>query len=258
MWDPGTYLTYADERGRPFHELLSRVGAAAPRRVADLGCGPGNQTAALADRWPGAAVEGIDSSAEMIARAATLERRVSFRRADLREWMPGPDTDVVVSNAALHWVPGHPSLLRRWAAALPPGAWLAVQVPGNFDAPSHWAVRDLAGSARWRERLSAVPMPADPVLDPEGYAEMLLDLGCQVDAWETTYLHVLPALSPVHPVLEWLSGTTLRPVRAALGDADWAAFTATLGEELADAYPVGPAGALFPFRRVFVVARTAP
>jgi trans-aconitate 2-methyltransferase len=255
MWDPKTYLDFADERGRPFRELLSRVGARAPRRVVDLGCGPGTLTAGLPARWPGAVVEGVDSSAEMIARAAALESPVSFRVADLREWVPSADTDVVVSNAALHWVRGHATLLRRWAAALPAGAWLAASVPGNFDAPSHWAVGELARSARWRDRLAAVAPPDNPVFDPEGYAELLLAAGCQVDAWETTYLHVLPRRSAVHPVLEWLAGTTLRPIRAALDDDEWGEFCTALNGELEDAYPVGAAGALFPFRRVFVVAQ---
>lgn len=244
MWDPSTYLDYSDERGRPFGELLARVRATAPRHVVDLGCGPGTLTLGLARRWPGARVEGVDSSPEMIARASGPG--VEFRLGDLAGWSPGPETDVVVSNAALHWVPEHPALLTRWARSLPGGAWLAVQVPGNSGAPSHRAVR----------ALSPVALPAGPVLDGAGYASLLLRAGCAVDAWETTYVHVLPVRGNAHPVLEWLTGTTLRPVRAALGEAEWGAFTAELEGALREAYPVGAAGVLFPFRRVFVVAQT--
>jgi trans-aconitate 2-methyltransferase len=257
MWDPAVYLTYADERGRPFGELLARVGAVSPRRVVDLGCGPGTLTAGLATRWPEARVEGLDSSASMIAKAAELDSAVSFGVADVREWTPEPDTDVVLSNAVFQWVPEHVSLLRSWAAALPAGAWLAFGVPGNFDAPSHRLLRSVARSGRWRQRLAAAEFRSSPVLDAVGYASLLRSLGCAVDAWETTYVHVLPA-GDVHPVLAWMSGTALRPVRAELDDAEWQAFAAELGAELAEAYPVGPAGVLFPFRRIFVVAQVRP
>ncbi|MDQ1677096.1 MAG: trans-aconitate 2-methyltransferase [Actinomycetota bacterium] len=255
MWDPGTYLRYAAERGRPFAELLARVGATSPRRVVDLGCGPGVLTAGLADRWPEARVEGLDSSSSMIERADSLGSPVSFRVADVREWTPEPDTDVVISHATLQWVRGHEALLRDWVAALPGGAWLAFGVPGNFDAPSHRLLRSVARSAAWRGRLAAVELRDAPVLDAAGYASLLRSPACEVDAWETTYVHVLPVGDDVHPVLAWLSGTALRPVRAALDDTEWAAFTADLGGELAKAYPVDATGVLFPFRRIFVVAR---
>jgi trans-aconitate 2-methyltransferase len=255
MWDPAVYLRYADERGRPYGELLARVGAVSPRRVVDLGCGPGTLTGGLAVRWPGARVEGLDSSDSMIAKAEQLDSTVSFRVADVREWTPEPDTDVVISNATLQWVPGHASLLRSWAAALPARAWLAFGVPGNFDAPSHRLLRSVARSGTWRSRLAAVEFRSSPVLDAVGYASLLRSPECVVDAWETTYVHVLPP-GDVHPVLAWMSGTALRPVRAELDDGQWRAFSADLGAELAEAYPVDAAGVLFPFRRIFVVART--
>lgn len=252
MWDPATYLRYGDERSRPFFDLVARVGAEKPRAVADLGCGPGNLTAALADRWPGARVQGVDSSAEMIEKARSGGYPVEFAVGDVREWTPEGDHDVVVSNATLQWVPGHEALLARWAAALPPGAWLAVQVPGNFDAPSHQALRALAGEAG----LGGLVREA-PVLDPAGYAELLAGAGCAVDAWETTYLHRLPAAPGAdHPVLAWMEGTALRPVRAALDAGAWRDFRDALGKRLAEAYPVRGTVVSFPFRRIFFVART--
>ena len=142
MWNPDVYLAFADHRGRPFFDLLSRVGAEAPRRVVDLGCGPGNLTATLAQRWPDAVIDAVDSSPEMVD--AARERGVDAVVGTIADWSPKPDTDVVVSNAALQWVPEHAELLVRWAGQLPAGAWIAMQVPGNFDAPSHQAVREVA------------------------------------------------------------------------------------------------------------------
>ncbi|MFE9693321.1 trans-aconitate 2-methyltransferase [Micromonospora sp. NPDC005806] len=256
MWDPTTYLRYGDERSRPFHDLVARVPAEQPRAVVDLGCGPGTLTATLAGRWPGARVGGIDSSPEMIGRAAGLDTPATFAVGDVRSWRPEPDVDVVVCNAVLQWVPGHQDLLTRWAAELPRGAWLAFQVPGNFAAPSHRALREVAGRNRWRDTLAPLLREA-PVDDPVDYAARLVGAGCAVDAWETTYVHLFPAAADAdHPVLTWMEGTALRPVRAALDAAGWADFRAELGVRLAEAYPVRQGQVYFPFRRIFVVARS--
>ncbi|RZU49027.1 trans-aconitate 2-methyltransferase [Krasilnikovia cinnamomea] len=256
MWDPAVYRRFGAERSRPFADLLARVAAEAPRAVVDLGCGSGELTATLAQRWPSARVTGLDSSPEMIERAVALGAPADFRVADVRAWRPGPDDDVVISNAVLQWVPGHDDLLRRWVRELPPGAWLAVQVPGNFDAPSHRALREVARSTPWADRLGGLLREA-PVDDAPGYARVLTDAGATVDAWETTYVHLLPAdPAAAHPVLRWMEGTALRPVRAALDDAAWQEFRAALGERLAAAYPARGGLVAFPFRRVFAVATT--
>ncbi|RKN16129.1 trans-aconitate 2-methyltransferase [Micromonospora musae] len=256
MWDPTTYLRYGDERSRPFHDLIARISARAPRAVVDLGCGPGQLTAVLAERWPGSRVVGLDSSPEMIERAAELGVPVEFGVGDVRDWRPTAEVDVVVTNALLQWVPGHQELLRRWARQLPSGAWLAAQVPGNFDAPSHRALRAVAAAAPWRGELLPLLREA-PVDDAADYAALLADAGCAVDAWETTYVHLLPARADAaHPVLSWMEGTALRPVRAALAPDRWADFRAELEVRLAEAYPVRQGQVYFPFRRVFVVART--
>lgn len=247
-WDPVQYERYADERGRPFVDLVARVRAVAPRRVVDLGCGPGTLTALLAQRWPEAVVDGVDSSAEMIAAAATPG--VAFRVGDVTEWQPPADVDVLVCNATLQWVPTHRELVARWAGALPPDGWLAFQVPGNFGAPSHALMRSLASSPRWASRLDGVLRTDDPVASPHEYAALLLDAGLTVDVWETTYLHVLTGDDPV---LEWLRGTGLRPVLAALSADERAAFEAEFAALLRDAYPATAHGTLFPFRRIFAV-----
>jgi trans-aconitate 2-methyltransferase len=252
VWDPAKYLAFDDHRSRPFFDLIGRISADAPRRVVDLGCGPGHLTEALAQRWPSAEVEASDSSPEMVA--ATRERGIDAAVLDVREWQPAADTDVVVLNAVLQWVPGHDELLARWVEQLPHGAWLAFQVPGNFGAPSHTRTRELAASPTWADRLDGLVLREDDaVLDPAGYAGLLSDAGCEVDAWETTYLQ---RLTGEDPVLEWITGTALRPIRNALSDADWAAFRTELAPVLRAEYPRRADGTTwFPFRRVFAVAR---
>ncbi|MFC7342136.1 trans-aconitate 2-methyltransferase [Saccharopolyspora griseoalba] len=251
MWDPATYLSFSDHRGRPARELMARVGAETARRAVDLGCGAGNLTHLLTDRWPTAELEALDASPEMVE--AARRRGVPAQVRDVRAWWPAPDTDVVLCNAVLQWVPEHADLLARWIPELPAGAWFAFQVPGNFDAPSHRAIRELAASPRWGDRLRELAFREDAVLTPQRYADALADLGAEVDAWETTYVQPLRGDDPV---LEWVTGTALRPVRAALDDSEWEQFRADLAPRLAEAYPRRPDGVTwFPFRRLFVVAR---
>ena len=254
-WDPAKYVQFGDYRDRPFFDLTGRVGAQKPGLVVDLGCGPGNLTATLARRWPGAEVVGLDSSADMLARAARVAEDIPslrFELADIAGWMPSPETDVVVSNAALQWVPRHQELMRAWLAALRPGAWFALQVPGNFNAPSHALMRQLASSDRWAAKLRGVLRGGESVGEPAGYLGILLDAGFAADAWETSYQQVLPGPDPV---LEWVRGTALRPVLAALPPDDGAAFESEYAAALREAYPAGPHGTVFPFRRIFAMGR---
>jgi trans-aconitate 2-methyltransferase len=248
-WDPAQYSRFAAERDRPFFDLTSRIDAVAPRHVVDIGCGQGHLTARLAERWPEAIVEGFDSSPEMIAEAAGLPG-VTFSVVDAGEWQPTADVDIIVSNAALQWVPGHQQLMAQWASALPSGGWVAVQVPGNFDSPSHALMRRLAADERWAALLRGVVRDTDAVGTPESYASVLLGAGLDVDVWETTYVHLLHGDDPV---LEWIRGTGLRPLLAALSPADASEYSRQLAAELRRAYPPGPHGTLFPFRRVFAV-----
>ena len=272
MWDPALYLRYGGERSRPFFDLLARVGAELPSYVADMGCGPGQLTAMLAERWPSATVCGVDNSPQMIEAARQLVPAQAVRTAvsagsgptltshapglsfmldDIRHWKPQHLPDVIISNAVLQWVPDHRELIVRWVDQLADGGWLAFQVPGNFDQPSHAILRELAASARWRPLLRDVELNRQTA-DPADYAELLARAGCEVDAWETTYLHILPGEDPV---LEWYKGTGLRPVLAVL-DADQATdFLAEYGEQLRAAYPPASFGTMLPFRRVFAVAQ---
>jgi trans-aconitate 2-methyltransferase len=269
MWDATLYLRFSGERARPFFDLLARVGAELPDYVVDMGCGPGNLTALLAERWPSAAVCGVDSSPQMIEAARKLipsgaprpsgagpvltshAPGLSFMVDDIRHWEPQCLPDVIVSNAVLQWVPGHRELLVRWVDQLAADGWLAFQVPGNYDQPSHAILREMVVSARWRPLLRDVELNRQSA-DPADYAELLAGAGCEVDAWETTYVHILQG---DNPVLEWYKGTGLRPVLDAL-DADQAAdFLAEYGERVRAAYPPSSFGTVFPFRRVFTVAR---
>lgn len=254
-WDPRTYLRYAGERARPFAELLSRVDATAPQRVVDLGCGEGTATASLLARWPAARVIGVDSSPEMLAAAAqvAVPGRVEFVLGDVRTWEPEGPVDVVVSNAVLHWVTDHAQLMARWAGRLAAGGWLAVQVPGNFRAPTHALLAELCRSPRWAGRLADAGPRPDAVLEPVGYLDVLTSAGLRADVWETTYLHVL---SGEDPVLGWVRSTVLRPVLAVLGDDDAAAFTAEYAAALRSAYPRRDDGTtVLPFRRIFAVGQ---
>jgi trans-aconitate 2-methyltransferase len=250
-WDPDRYLAFADERGRPFVELVARIGATAPAEVVDLGCGPGTLTGLLAERWPGAHLTGLDSSPEMIEKAQALGQPVDYAVADVRDWRPERPVDVVVSNATLQWVPGHLELLPRLVAAVAPGGWFAFQVPGNFDEPSHTLRAALAAEEPYAAYTRDAARPSSH--DPAVYYDALAATGCSVDVWETTYTHVLTGPDPV---FTWVSGTSLRPTLQALPAELREAFAAELKRRFDAAYPLRADGTvLLPFRRVFAVAR---
>lgn len=250
-WDPGQYLKGAmgDLRTRPAVDLLNRVIHDAPRRVVDLGCGPGNSTRLLRARWSGTSVSGIDNSPAMLEKAAAEDAAIDWQLADIADWQPDADTDVIFANASLHWVPDHAGLFTRLARALPSGGVLAVQMPNNFAAPSHTLIREVAERPEFRAALTG-KLVGDFVQPPSFYHGLLRALPGRVDVWETEYLQ---SLTGEDPVLEWVRGTTLLPVQQNLSADDFDSFTGIYRAQLRQAYPMASDGiTVFPFRRMFI------
>lgn len=253
-WDPAQYLKFAGPRLRPAIDLLARIDAESPAAVADLGCGPGTATRLLARRWPGARVSGVDASPDMlaVARRETEGRDIEWIAADIAEWSPAAPLDVLFSNAALHWLDDHARLLPRLFGCLRRGGTLAVQMPRNHHSASHTCITEAANAGPWRNRLTAALRPF-PVETPDVYYDILAPVAAAVDIWETEYVHVLAG---DNPVVEWTRSTSLKPVLAALDESGREGFLADYASRIAAAYPKRADGStLFPFRRLFIIAR---
>jgi trans-aconitate 2-methyltransferase len=251
-WDPAQYLKFADQRLRPAIDLLSRVDLASPRAIYDLGAGAGNVTRLLRQRWPQARITGVDESQEMLGKAAATASDLFWQRANLADWKAPEPADLIYSNAALHWLDDHARVFPELFASLAPRGVLAVQMPRNFAAPSHTAIAEAARSGPWRARLE--PLLGPPrVAEPAAYYDLLAPRAAAIDVWESEYLHVLEG---PHAVVEWTKGTALRPLLAALDEPERSAFEARYTELVDRAYPRRIDGrTLFPFRRLFIVAR---
>lgn len=252
-WNPQQYLKFAIPRLRPALDLLAHIEAEAPRTVYDLGCGAGNVTRLLAQRWPAALITGVDDSAAMLAQAAREPpgENVSWLRQSLETWSPPQPADIIFSNAALHWLSGHETLFPRLVSHLGGGGLLAVQMPRNFAAPSHTAIADTVAAGPWKEKLTPL-LRRNPVHPPAVYHALLAPLTRSIDIWETEYLHVLEGRDPIK---EWTKGTWLTTFLDALEGDERAAFEAAYAARVAEAYPARADGkTLFPFRRLFIVA----
>ena len=251
-WNPSVYMAFASERTRPAFELAARVPVERARLVVDLGCGPGNSTAVLAQRWPDARLVGIDSSAEMLARARASRVPAQWVQGDAATWVAAEPASVVFSNATFHWVDGHRPIFVRLLRSLEEGGALAVQMPRNFDAPSHVLLRETAARGPWAGAVEHLSR-ARPVAEPHEYYGLLAPHARRVDIWEAEYLQ---ALEGEDAVFEWVSGTALVPYRDALDGAMREEFLAAYRARLAEAYPRRADGrTLFPFRRIFIVAQ---
>jgi len=255
-WDPALYRRFAGDRERPALDLLLRVPLESPQRVIDLGCGAGASTALLLARWPNAAHTGLDNSPAMLAEARRALPGARFLEGDVRDWTAAEPFDLVFSNAALQWADDHARLVPRLMRAVAPGGALAIQMPRNFDAPSHRLMAETAQEGPWRDRLAGVVAGrAEPVASPEAYVRMLAPLAERLDIWETTYLMRLTGRDPV---VEWTRATGLRPYLDALGGGEREGFLADYTRRIAEAYPPETDGStLFPFRRIFVIALRA-
>jgi len=252
MWNPEQYLKFAAPRFRPAQDLLARVTVDAPGTVYDLGCGVGNVTRMLAQRWPDAQVVGVDGSDEMLAQAERAASGIIWQHQSVAEWKPEEPADVIYSNAALHWLPDHQMLFPRLMKQLAPGGVLAVQMPRNFGEPSHTLIWETLRAGPWRTRLEHLVRPS-PVAMPDFYYGLVAPLASEVDLWETQYLQVLDGKDPVK---EWTKGAWLKQFLDELDETDRPAFEEDYAGRLRQAYPVRPDGkTLFPFRRLFIVAR---
>jgi trans-aconitate 2-methyltransferase len=252
MWNPDQYQRFSEHRSRPFFDLIARIDAPRAKRIADLGCGPGNLTAALSQRWSESTVTGVDNSVEMLKKAKALSSpNLEFELADLTTWQPRETQHVIVSNAALQWVPNHETLIPRLTSLLETDGWLAVQMPDNFDQASHLIINQICSSPRWAAQLGQSESTLRQPQKPEWYIAILSSLGFQVDAWETNYQHILPGKNAV---LEWVKGTALRPMLAVLETDDQSEFLEECRIQLLEAYPPQDFGTLLPFKRVFFVA----
>jgi trans-aconitate 2-methyltransferase len=248
-WDHAQYLKFADERTRPARELLARVPLETATDVVDLGCGPGNSTALLRDRWPRARLTGVDSSADMLQRARADVPGVQWVQADIGAWRPAAPVDLLYGNAVVQWLPDHGVLLPSLLGHLKPGGVLAIQVPHNFEERSHRLMRETPGP--WRERLQRVRQSAR-VSAPVQYYDWLAPLARRVDVWQTTYEHVM---ADADAIVEWVKGTGLRPYLDALDPSERADFLAAYRDGIDAAYPPRADGRLlFPFPRLFIVA----
>lgn len=252
MWDPDQYIRYADLRLRPAIDLLTRVDLQSPRRIVDLGCGVGNVTQMIAQRWPEAELTGVDSSPEMMSRARELPDDINWVQADIATWSQTAPLDLVFSNAALHFVDDkHEHLLPKLLEFVTPGGVLAIQMPRNFGEPSHTLMYAAAREGPWRKQLEPLLRPV-PVAEPEVYHDILAPHVSALAIWETVYLQVLEG---ENPVAEWTGATWGKPLLDALDDDDRRAYEADYKERLRAAYPRCQDGTtLFPFRRLFIVA----
>ncbi len=250
-WDPAQYLKFAGPRLRPALDLLQRIDKEAPETVYDLGAGAGNVTRLIAARWPAARIVGVDSSAEMLQKAAAENPGILWQEADLATWRPDRPADIIYSNAALHWIEDHAPLFLALFDSLAAGGVFAVQIPRNFEAPSHTSMGDAARAGPWRARLEPLLRPA-PVAEPAFYFDLLAPHAARLDMWETEYLQVLDG---EHAVKEYTKSTWLAPLLAALDEPQRSQFEAAYTRLVDAAYPRRPDGrTLFPFRRMFIIA----
>lgn len=251
-WQPEQYLQFADERTRPARDLLAQVPLAAPRLVFDLGCGPGNSTELLVARCPQANVVGVDNSPAMIAAARQAVPQAEFMEADLANWQPPPDADLLFSNATLQWLPDHVPLLQNWLRAIRPGSVLAVQMPDNLNEPSHRLMRETAENGTWAEKLREASVARAVLPSPLAYYMALKPLCARLDIWHTVYNHPLDGAAAI---VVWLKTTGLRPLLAPLDQAEQQAFVDDYQARLAKAYAMAFDGkCLLRFPRLFLVA----
>jgi trans-aconitate 2-methyltransferase len=251
-WNADLYLRFEDERTRPSIDLIQRVRLEAPSRCIDLGCGPGNSTELVAARFPGATVEGLDSSPDMIEKARKRLPALPFQLADLESWTATRPYDLIFANAVLQWIPDHPGLFARLAGSLEPGGVLAVQMPNNLAEPSHLSMAQVAAESPWARRLAKAGGARAPIGTFSDYRRWLDEAGCDTDIWQTTYVH---SLAGHQAIVDWFMSTGLKPYIDPLPAGEREEFLARYRERIARAYPLEHDGrVLLRFPRLFIVA----
>jgi len=250
VWNPTLYLDFDRERTQPCIDLVRHIPIE-PATLADLGCGPGNSTAVLRSRWPAAKITGVDSSVRMLAMARETNPDATWIEADIGRWRPDEPMDLLFSNAALQWAPGHHTLLPDLLQHLRPGGVLAVQIPYHLHSDAHSIIEQLCRRPPWSQWLDPAPQPFE-ILAPEEYYRLLSPRTASLKIWQTTYWHLLdnPAA-----IVHWMRATGLRPYLSALPDDQHTGFLRAYAAAIKLAYPAQPDGrALFPFNRLFLLA----
>jgi trans-aconitate 2-methyltransferase len=251
-WSARQYLKFEDERTRPPRDLLAQVPLLRPRLVVDLGCGPGNSTELLVERFPQSEVVGLDSSPDMLRKARERLPKCTFVEADIESWAADPRADLLFANASFQWIPDHPQLLRRLLEALPAGGVLAVQMPDNAREPSHMLQREVAASGPWADNPEMRAAPRSDLLPPKAYYDLLKPVCTRIDIWHSIYNHVM---ATPQAIVEWFKGSALQPYLSPLGAAAREQFLAAYTEKVVAAYrPRVDGKVLLKFPRLFIVA----
>ncbi len=252
IWDPNHYLSFDADRLRPALDLISKVEIGAPRNIVDLGCGPGNVTTILSDRWPDAKVSGVDNSQEMLDKAGVANPGISWVHADLNNWVAEEKVDLLFSNAALHWLDNHKELFPKLLENIAPGGTIAVQMPRNWQASSHSSINEVIVEGPWKELLEP-EIVLEPSHKPDVYYNLLAPVTENIMIWETEYIQVLQG---ENPVAEFVKGSWLQRFLQLLEEPFRTEFEMSYSEKILNAYPKQADGkTLFPFKRLFIVAQ---
>ena len=251
-WSARQYLKFEDERTRPPRDLLAQVPLQRPRLVVDLGCGPGNSTELLAERFPHSEIVGLDSSPDMLRMARERLLKCNFVEADIATWTPDPGTDLIFGNAVMQWLPYHPAIMRRLLEAMPQGGVLAIQMPDNTREPALRFQREVGESGPWKDHPEVKAAARDDLLSPEEYYDLLKPASSHIDIWHTVYNHVMA--SP-QAITEWFKGSSLQPFLSPIDAASREKFLAAYTAKIVAAYkPRVDGNVLLRFPRLFILA----